>query len=164
MEGIVERHDVKVRVYLSKEGLLVVKKYGLWDELREHFPEAKVERGPNTPFLVGDLQLGKFDFLVLCPVTSNTVAKIAHGIADTLLTNAVAQALKTQVPVYIFPADQKPGSVKTLLPGGRELTLTMRDTDIENVERLRRMEGLYVLEYPGEIEKFVVRWCEKHQS
>jgi len=37
--------------------------------------------------------------------TSNTVSKIAYGIADSLVTNAVAQAVKGGVPVYIVPVD-----------------------------------------------------------
>ena len=85
------------------------------------------------------------------PATANTVAKIAMGIADSLVTNAVAQALKIRVPTYIFPVDQKSGSITTILPSGEELTITTRDIDLENVEKLRSMEGISILKHPSEI-------------
>jgi dihydromethanopterin reductase (acceptor) len=39
-----------------------------------------------------------------------------YGIADSLATNAVAQAQKGDVPVYVVPTDQKEGFVETTLP------------------------------------------------
>ena len=86
------------------------------------------------------------------PATANTVAKIAYGIADTLITNAVSQAMKTAVPIYIYPVDQKPGSVTTVLPSGEKMELTTREVDLENVERLRAMKGMTVLGHPSEIK------------
>ena len=41
------------------------------------------------------------EVLVIAPCTANTLAKIAHGIADSLLTSAV---LAAKCPVLIFPA------------------------------------------------------------
>ena len=43
------------------------------------------------------------DVLVIAPCTANTLAKIAHGIADNLLTSAVIAAPQ-KCPVLIFPA------------------------------------------------------------
>jgi flavoprotein len=109
---------------------------------------------------VGDLQLGKYDFLLIMPSTSNTVGKIAAGISDTLLSNAAAQAMKGNVPVYIFPADQKKGEITTDLPGGKRLTLTMRDVDLEAVDKLRRMKGITVMGHPDEIRGIVKKHLE----
>jgi len=53
-----------------------------------------VEVDANTPFIAGPLQVGRYHSLLIAPATANTVAKIVHGIADTLLTNAVAQTQK----------------------------------------------------------------------
>ena len=47
--------------------------------------------------ITGRLSLGKYDLLIVSPATANTVAKIVHGIADSLVTNAVAQAGKGAV-------------------------------------------------------------------
>ena len=41
------------------------------------------------------------DLLLIAPATANTTARLAHGMADTLLTNI---ALATQAKVMIFPA------------------------------------------------------------
>ena len=156
MEQISKECDVKIDVYLSKNAALVIKKYDLFKELKKHF-EVAIERGPNTPFIIADLQLGKFDLLIICPATGNTTAKIAYGIADTLLSNAVAQAMKVQLPVHIYPADQKPGNITTTLPDGSELILTMRNIDIENTEKLKEMAGINVLETPQQIKEIITQ-------
>jgi flavoprotein len=63
--------------------------------------------------------------------------------------------MKADVPVYIFPVDQKEGEILTKLPNGRDLKLRMRKEDVENVEKLRRMRGITVLSRVGEIEDVV---------
>src|SRR3990170_6789642 len=160
MKELTIEHDLDVRVFLSEAGEMVVKWYKLFKELKTSFPKTYSEKSPNVPFLVGDLQLGKYDFLIIMPSTSNTVAKIASGISDTLLSNAAAMAMKARVPVYIFPADQIRGEITTDLPGGKKLTLTMRDVDIDAVDKLRRMQGITVLEDPAEMDGIVKKHLE----
>jgi len=160
MKELTKEHDLDVRVFLSRAGEMVVKWYKLFNELKTSFPKTYSEKSPNVPFLVGDLQLGKYDFLIIMPSTSNTVAKIAAGISDTLLSNVASQAMKANVPVYIFPADQKKGDIVTDLPGGKKLTLTMRDVDLEAVDRLRKMKGITVLGHPDEIRTIVKKHIE----
>jgi archaeoflavoprotein AfpA len=160
MKELTLEHDLDVRVFLSQAGEMVVKWYKLFSELKTSFPKTYSEKSPNVPFLVGDLQLGKYDFLIITPSTSNTVAKIASGISDTLLSNAAAQAMKAKVPVYIFPADQKKGDIVTDLPGGKKLTLTMRDVDLDAVDKLRKMKGITVLRNPDEIRDIVKKHIE----
>jgi flavoprotein len=77
-----------------------------------------------------------------------------------LLSNAAAQAMKAKVPVYIFPADQKKGDIVTDLPGGKKLTLTMRDVDLDAVDKLRKMKGITVLRNPDEIRDIVKKHIE----
>ncbi len=161
MKDAAKEHDLAVNVFLSKAGEMVVKWYKLFSELKASFPRIYIEKSPNIPFLVGDLQLGKYDFLLIMPSTSNTVGKIAAGISDTLLSNAAAQAMKAKVPVYIFPADQKKGEITTDLPGGKKLTLTMRDVDIDAVEKLRKMPGITVLGHPDEMREIIRKHIEK---
>jgi len=155
MKELTIEHDLDVRVFLSEAGEMVVKWYKLYKELKASFPKTYSERSPNVPFLVGDLQLGKYDFLLIMPSTSNTVGKIAAGISDTLLSNAAAMAMKAKVRVYIFPADQKSGEITTDLPGGKKLTLTMRDVDIEAVDKLRKMPFITVMGHPDEIRDII---------
>lgn len=160
MKELTKEYNLEVRVYLSQAGETVVKWYKLFNELKSGFPRTYVEKSPNVPFLVGDLQLGKYDFFLIMPSTSNTVGKIAAGISDTLLSNAAAQAMKGNVPVYIFPADQKKGEITTDLPGGKKLTLTMRDVDLEAVDKLRKMQGITVMGRPDEIRDIVKKHLE----
>ncbi len=155
MKELSKQHNLDVRVFLSEAGEMVVKWYRLYDDLKTSFPKTFSEKSPNIPFLGGDLQTGKYDFLLIMPSTSNTVGKLAAGISDALLSNAAALAMKAKVPVYIFPADQVRGEITTDLPGGRKLTLTMRDVDIEAVDKLRKMTGITVLGNPDEIREII---------
>jgi archaeoflavoprotein AfpA len=152
MKTLHEKHDWKIHVILSKEGETVIRWYKLWDTLSESFTKVFIENTPNNPFLIGPLQLGRYDLLLICPATANTTAKIAHGIADSLLTNCVSQTIKANIPVAIFPVDQKPGKIVTDLPHGKKLTLHMRDIDIQNAQKLKRMQGITVLSGPADIK------------
>ena len=160
MKELAKEHNLDVRVFLSEAGEMVVKWYRLYEELKTSFPRTFSEKSPNLPFLGGDLQTGKYDFLLIMPSTSNTVGKLAAGISDTLLSNAAALAMKAKVPVYIFPADQIRGEITTDLPSGKKLTLTMRDVDIDAVDKLRKMTGITVLGRPAEIREIVKRHIE----
>jgi flavoprotein len=102
-------------------------------------------------------------FLV-APVTANTTAKIACGIGDTLLSNAVAQGAKTRMPIYIYPPDNKPGELETILPGGKKLTLYIRDVDVENVNRIKKMEGITVLVSVQDIRRAVEDFIEREKA
>jgi phosphopantothenoylcysteine decarboxylase/phosphopantothenate--cysteine ligase len=44
------------------------------------------------------------DLLLICPCTSNTISKIAHGIDDTSVTTFAATAIGSNVPIAIVPA------------------------------------------------------------
>jgi len=137
--------DVQVTVIISKAGEQVLRLYKLWDKVNSHFQKIKKEVNSNVPFIAGPLQIGKYDLFLIAPLTANSTAKIAHGIADTLITNAVAQTLKGYTPVLVYPVDQSSDSVTTFGPDGIEFSLTPRDVDLENVARLKIMKGLTVL-------------------
>ena len=147
------KHDVDIVVYLSKAGDKVVKYYKLVDDLKGDFDKILVEIDANSPFLAGQLQTGKFEFLLIAPATSNTVAKISMGIADTLLSNAAVMGLKAFVPLYIMPSDYKEGIIVTKLPNGRDLKLKIRKEDVEHVKKLAGMDDVSILEKPKEIHQ-----------
>lgn len=153
MKQIKEQYqqNVEITVYLSKAGYQVAKHYQLLNFLQENFKSVRVEVDSNTPFLAGALQIGTFDFLLIAPATSNTVAKIAIGIADSLLSNSASMALKAFVPVYVQPSDYEEGTTVTNLPSGRELRLRMRKEDVAHAKKLATMNGVSVLEEPEEI-------------
>lgn len=151
MEKLSDAGNVEITACLSKAGYTVVRWYKLAEKIQKTSKKVIVEKDANTPFIVGPLQLGRFHSLLVAPATGNTVAKIVHGIADTLITNAVAQAQKAGVPVYILPVDRRLGEIVTRLPSGEEKTLIMRDIDIENVNKLKAMKGITLLETPRDI-------------
>ena len=153
MNKVKERYEkhVDIRVYLSKSGEQVIKWYRLYNRLEKYFGKIYVEVGPNSPFLAGNLQTGKFKFLLIAPATSNTVAKVAVGVCDTLLCNSAIMALKANVPVFVMPSDLQEGTVNTQLPGGGNLRLRVRKEDAENARKLSTMEGICVLRDPKDI-------------
>lgn len=145
--------DVEIRVYISKAGDQVVKYYKLFPELEAEFDKIWVEANANAPFLAGQVQMGRFEFILIAPATSNTVAKISLRIADTMLTNAAIMSQKVLLPLYIMPSDFREGKVTTKLPDGRDLLLVIRKEDVEHVEKLAAMEGVTMLERPEDIPK-----------
>ena len=142
---------LQIEVFLSKAGEQVAKYYRLLDDLKQHFERVWIEKNSNSPFLAGRLQLGEFEFLLIAPSSSNTVAKLSIGISDTMLTNGAIQALKALVPVYVMPVDYREGTTVTKLPDGRDLKLRVRKEDVENVEKLEAMDGISTFESPEDI-------------
>jgi archaeoflavoprotein AfpA len=142
---------VDVRVFVSRAGEQVIKYYKLFNDLEKNFDKVWVEINANSPFLAGQLQVKRYEFLLLAPTTSNTVAKISLGLADSLLSNAAIMAQKAFVPTYIMPCDYREGIISTILPDGSEMKLRIRKEDAENVQKLRRMEDVFVIETPQEI-------------
>jgi archaeoflavoprotein AfpA len=143
--------EIDIRVFLSKAGEQVAKWYRLYEPLKNSFDKLLVEIGPNTPFLAGELQNRKFEFLLIAPATSNTVAKIATGICDTLLSNSAIMAAKAFIPVYIMPTDLREEEIVTKLPDGKNLRLRVRREDAENTRRLAAMDGFMLLKSPENI-------------
>ncbi|ADP77602.1 archaeoflavoprotein, MJ0208 family [Methanothermus fervidus DSM 2088] len=125
-EKVAKKHDVTV--LMSKAGEEVLKMYGLYDRVKKftggYYKELVREKDQEYSFpITGRFSLGRYDLLIVSPATANTVAKIVHGIADTLVTNAVAQAGKGRVKTLIVPVDIKVGKNETVLPSKLELDL-----------------------------------------
>uniref|UniRef100_A9AAE4 Archaeoflavoprotein AfpA n=1 Tax=Methanococcus maripaludis (strain C6 / ATCC BAA-1332) TaxID=444158 RepID=A9AAE4_METM6 len=152
-----EHDDLDVDIYYSKSAEMVLNWYKLMGKLKDTFYNIRKEVNSNAPFLPGMLQTGKYDLFLVAPVTANSVAKIAHGVADTLITNSVAQGTKAMVPTYIYPPDNKKEEIETILPGGKTLKLYIRDTDVENVNVLKKMQGITVLENVDEIREALLK-------
>ena len=147
--------DTEMRVYVSKSGEQVLTWYRLLDDVKQSFKHVKIETSSNIPFLAGELQSGKYDFLILAPTTSNTTAKIALGIGDTMITNAVNMATKASVPVYILPCEIGEGVKVTELPNGKQLKLIIRDIDSGHIKKLEKTPGINVLHSIDEIKSII---------
>ncbi|MEM3615126.1 MAG: dihydromethanopterin reductase (acceptor) [Candidatus Methanomethylicia archaeon] len=217
MKRIMETNKFKITTYLSSAGVQVVKIYGLWDVLKKisnggYLQEIFVETdGGSFPY-IGRFFRGVYKVLIVSPATANTVAKIVLGIADTIVTNAVAQAQKSGIPIFIVPTDYCEGVIETTLPYriersecrlcekcfvievcpysavkflsgfphidlalcrgcglcvnkcpfnavkyGEKRGFKVRRIDFENVERLKGMEGITVLNNPHQIEDEILK-------
>jgi flavoprotein len=99
---------------------------------------------------VGMLYDDVYHTVVIAPATSNTVAKCAFGISDTLPTNMFAQAGKLGIPSIVFACDTEP-TVVTKSPH-EWVTLRPRRVEFENVERLRAIEYCSVVRSPEELQ------------
>ena len=164
MKVLQEEFNVDITIILTKEGMAVVKWYKKWLALTEAVKKVKVEKTPNIPFYAGPLQLGKYDMFLVCPVSANSIAKIVHGIADTLITNCVAQAVKGDMDVYIFPSDQDLEPIVTTRPDGSPLVLKIRDIEIENIEKLKKMEGIIVIPEFSDIRQVIIKKIKEKQE
>lgn len=144
---------IDIHVFLSKAAEQVLKYYGLETDLKENFQKVRTEVNSNAPFLAAWMQIHKYALLIIAPATSNTVAKIANGIGDTLLTNATIMSLKAFVPVHVVPTDYKRGIIFTKLPNGKKMKLRVRKEEVYQVKKLEQMEDMHILEGPQEIRK-----------
>ncbi|MTK64491.1 MAG: dihydromethanopterin reductase (acceptor) [Methanobacterium sp.] len=118
----------EVTIMTSGAGEEVLKMYGLFETVKNltggKYRELVLESDQRDSYpMTGRFSLGTYDLLVVSPATSNTIAKIVHGIADSLITNAVAQAGKGKVKTHIVPVDLESGDVETVLPSKLELEL-----------------------------------------
>ncbi len=151
---------VEIDVYVSKAADIVLKFYRLEDDLRQNFPKVQVELNSNSPFLAAWMQMRKYEFLLIAPATSNTVAKLVNGIGDTLITNSAIMSLKAFVPVYILPTDYKESIVYTKLPNGKEMKLRVRKEEADQVRKLERMEDVHVLESLQKMREVFLEWLK----
>jgi archaeoflavoprotein AfpA len=158
-EGMVE-----IEVFLSKAADTMLKFYRLEDDLKHAFPKVMVELNSNSPFLAAWLQSGKYEFLLIAPASSNTVAKIANSISDTMLTNAAIMSLKAFRPVYILPTDYRESVVYTELPNGKKMKLRVRKEEADQVRELEKMEDMHVLESPQKMRETLLNWLKTVKS
>lgn len=198
MENSKRKH--KIAVAFSKAGFEVSQMYGFFSKIKKNSIEIilEEEQGASSP-AIGRIPKKEYDLVIVAPCTANTTAKIAYGIADSLVSNIVAQALKSRIPVYILPTDAK-RMQKTRIPinidiekcrnckpcnamkncpnsaffisdririnllkcnackkciefcpykaisFGKEIKVYSRKIDMDNVRRIKRMEGIIVVE------------------
>lgn len=195
---------VSITSFVSRAAEEVAHVYGLFQYLPAVSPGGymeeiilETEQGWSYP-KTGRFSRGIYDALFVSPTTSNTVAKIAHGIADSLITNAAAHAVKAGVSVFIVPVDIA-GSIKSPVPyfinrdlctecrecaracpndaineqidylrcngcglcadvcdydaiQGGAVNLVVREIDKNNVQTLRKLSGITVLNDPTELK------------
>lgn len=143
---------------LSAAGEEVLPMYGhTLDSLKQHFRVVRDKTASAVP--VGQIYEEAYHTIVVAPATSNTVAKIAYGLSDTLPTNMVAQAGKLGIPSIVFACDTEPVVLTTAPKTSNQDWFTLRPRRIElaNVERLRTMEFIEVVCDPAQLEAALAR-------
>jgi len=151
MEAMSQLKADKVTVFLSRAGEEVLRSYGLFRAVRKAW-EVELD-DDKAGSKAGKVTMGAYDAVVVSPATSNTMAKVANGIADNLVTTAVSLALKSGVKVYMVPTDWVGGKVKIpniLTPGGSIVHMKPRKCDLRNIKYLEQ-ERVKVFEKPDKI-------------
>ena len=196
---------VKITSFVSRAAEEVTRVYGLFDCLQAVSPGRYMEevilesqQGWSYP-KTGRFSRGIYDALFISPATSNTIAKIARGIADTLITNAAAHAAKAGISVFIVPVDiagpvtspvpyfvdrdlcNECGECASACPSGAideqidylrcsgcglcvnvcecgaikggTVNLVVREVDRKNVELLKQLDGIVVLQDPAALKR-----------
>jgi len=132
----------QVDLFLSAAAEEVLPLYGLhMDELKKRFRVFRDKSASSVP--VGMLYSEIYHTVVVAPATSNTVAKCAYGISDSLPTNMFAQAGKLGIPGIVFACDTEP-VVVTKSPRDW-VSLRPRRIELDNVERLRAIDFCQVV-------------------
>lgn len=153
LETMSQIPNSKITVFISKAGEEVLIRYKLLRELKKVW---EIETEKDFAFeQAGKVTLGSYDVVIISPATANTVAKIANGVADNLVTTAVSLALKMGIPTYIVPTDWTSKDVKipeVLTPGGSIVRMRPRKSDLRNIKHLEE-EGVKVLEGPKAVLK-----------
>lgn len=121
------------------------------DALKAHCRVFRDKTASAVP--VGMLYDDVYHTVVVAPATSNTVAKCAFGISDTLPTNIFAQAGKLEIPGIVLACDMHP-VVITRAPK-EWVELKPRAIELENVERLRRIDHCHVVDSPAALERML---------
>jgi archaeoflavoprotein AfpA len=155
---------VDIDVYISKAADTMLKFYRLDEEVKKSFSKVMVEVNANSPFLAAWMQSGKYEFLLIAPCSSNSVAKIVNSISDTMLTNAAIMSLKAFRPVYILPTDYRESVVYTKLPNGKEMKLRVRKEEADQVRKLEKMEDVHVLENLQKMKETYLGWLKTIKS
>merc|ERR1712137_350509 len=90
----------RVRVILNQSGGHFVSELSL--QAVSGFPVSTDLLDPSAEAAMGHIELAKWaDILLIAPATANTIAKLAHGMADDLLTTLY---LATTAKLFIAPA------------------------------------------------------------
>jgi len=139
----------QVDLFLSAAAEEVLEIYKMpLDEMKQRFRVFRDKTASAVP--VGTLYEDVYHTVIVAPATSNTVAKCAFGISDSLPTNMFAQAGKLGIPGIVFACDTEP-VVVTRAPH-EWVTLRPRRIEFDNVERLRSIDFSQVVTSPAELE------------
>jgi len=142
-----------ITLILSSSGEEVLNTYHLAGKLEGM--SVLRERLPGARYLGSSLMwTGHFDTVIIAPASANTVAKIRHGIADSLVSNIASQAQKNRLQVIVLPTDLVPVQ-QTPVPSGKMVTVYATSQDIENAKELSNRKFIKLVKSPTELARVV---------
>ncbi len=127
-----------VDIFLSKAAAEIIKQYGFQAQLEATGHKVYLDKTASS-VPVELFYAGKYHSLVIAPATSNTIAKMAYGFSDSLVSNLYAQAGKTRVPSIVFACDTAP-ELESEAPRDNMVQVFPRKIDLDNVEKLKNFE------------------------
>ncbi len=132
-----------VDIFLSLAAAEIIKQYGFQAQLdaagHKIYQDKTASSVPVELFYAG-----KYHTLVIAPATSNTIAKMAYGFSDSLVTNLFAQAGKTRVASIIFACDTAP-ELESEAPRDNFVNVYPRKIDLDNVTKLAGFEAIKIV-------------------
>ncbi|MEC8077883.1 MAG: flavoprotein [Pseudomonadota bacterium] len=144
-----------IDLYLSKAGEEVLKWYNYDLSI---FKKNKIKVFKDVTASASPVSLlyeSVYKLIVISPATSNTIALMAQGISDSLVTNMFAQAGKCEVKSLVFACDTEP-VVITQAPK-KLVTLYPRDIDLKNYKALKKFKNVIVVDNIKSLKKHLAR-------
>lgn len=156
IERLLNKYEkLKIDIFLSEAGFEVLKIYKLYDQLNKINCEIHKDNSASAP-IIGRLYKGHYDLLVCAPATSNTAAKYVNGISDTLVTNYLAHAGKSKLPILIMPTDIDENLISPA--PDKMVDVYPRQIDRNNSSKLENMKYTNLISEPNEVES----WLKKY--
>jgi flavoprotein len=148
VDFLIDTGSIYIDVYLTRAGREVAARYREFGRIGSCGHKLFHENDFSSSGLIY-FSSGRYDALVIAPATSNTIAKCALGIADSLASNFFAQAGKSLVPIFVLPTDTE-GEITSTTPSGRKIDVRPRPIDLLRVEELAKFPGVTILRSPAE--------------
>jgi flavoprotein len=148
--GMLLEHE-KVDISLSRAAGEVLRLHNL--PMRASMPCARIhQETPARSPLLAPLWGGVHPVPVIAPATSDSVAQFVHGISDGLAPNMFAQAVKSHVPVIVYPTGLAPAT-HSLGPDREPVRIYPRPIDMENTGELRAFAGVHAVSNREELAR-----------
>lgn len=133
-----------VDIYLSRAAAEIIQQYG-FQPLLEACGHKVYQDKTASSVPVERFYEGVYHTLVISPATSNTIAKMAYGFSDSLVTNLFAQAGKTRIHSIVFACDTAP-ELESEAPRDNVVKVYPRQIDLDNVAKIKQFADTQVVE------------------
>lgn len=142
-------------IFLSSAAAEIIRQYGFQAQLEATGHKIYQDKTASS-VPVEMFYEGKYHTLVISPTTSNTIAKMAYGISDSLVSNLFAQAGKTRVHSIVFACDTAP-ELESEAPRDNMVKVYPRQIDLENVAKLTQFADTEVVDDMDTLQQAIMQ-------